>query len=66
MRLLILGAGGVGSAVAKIAARRPFLEHVLLADYDLTRAQRAARPSATRGWRQRGWTPRTPPRSPGC
>ncbi|HEX8095900.1 saccharopine dehydrogenase family protein [Jatrophihabitans sp.] len=42
MRLLILGAGGVGSAVAKIAARRPFLEHVLLADYDLGRAQRAA------------------------
>jgi saccharopine dehydrogenase-like NADP-dependent oxidoreductase len=42
VRLLILGAGGVGSAVAKIAARRPFLEHVLLADYDLGRAQRAA------------------------
>jgi saccharopine dehydrogenase (NAD+, L-lysine forming) len=42
MRLLILGAGGVGSAVARIAARRPFLEHVLLADYDLGRAQRAA------------------------
>ncbi len=42
MRLLILGAGGVGSAVAKIAARRPFFDHVLLADYDLARAQRAA------------------------
>ena len=42
MRLLILGAGGVGSAVAKIAARRPFFEHVLLADHDLGRAQRAA------------------------
>ncbi|HEX8304579.1 MAG TPA: saccharopine dehydrogenase NADP-binding domain-containing protein, partial [Jatrophihabitans sp.] len=42
MRLLILGAGGVGSAVARIAARRPFLEHVLLADYDLGRAERAA------------------------
>jgi saccharopine dehydrogenase-like NADP-dependent oxidoreductase len=42
VRLLILGAGGVGSAVAKIAARRPFLEHALLADYDLDRAQRAA------------------------
>ena len=42
MRLLILGAGGVGSAVARIAARRPFLEHVLLADYDLGRPQRAA------------------------
>ena len=42
MRVLILGAGGVGSAVAKIAARRPFFEHVLLADYDLGRAKRAA------------------------
>ena len=42
MRVLILGAGGVGSAVAKIAARRPFFEHVLLADYDLGRAERAA------------------------
>jgi saccharopine dehydrogenase (NAD+, L-lysine-forming) len=41
MRLLILGAGGVGSAAAKIAARRPFLEHVVLADYDVRRAQRA-------------------------
>ena len=35
MRVLMLGAGGVGSAVAKIAARRPFLEHLVLADYDL-------------------------------
>ncbi|MDQ2748794.1 MAG: saccharopine dehydrogenase NADP-binding domain-containing protein [Actinomycetota bacterium] len=42
MRLLILGAGGVGSAAALIAARRQFLTHVVLADYDLARAQRAA------------------------
>ncbi|HJQ43772.1 MAG TPA: saccharopine dehydrogenase C-terminal domain-containing protein [Jatrophihabitantaceae bacterium] len=42
MRLLILGAGGVGSAAALIAARRPFLTEVVLADYDLNRAQRAA------------------------
>ncbi|HST49091.1 saccharopine dehydrogenase family protein [Jatrophihabitans sp.] len=42
MRLLVLGAGGVGSAVARIAVRRPFLEHLLLADYDLARAERAA------------------------
>jgi len=42
MRLLILGAGGVGSAAVGIAARRPFLEHVLVADYDLDRAERAA------------------------
>jgi len=42
MKLLILGAGGVGSAAARIAARRPFLERVVLADYDLGRARRAA------------------------
>jgi saccharopine dehydrogenase-like NADP-dependent oxidoreductase len=41
MRVLILGAGGVGSAAVRIAARRPFLEHVLVADYDLDRARRA-------------------------
>lgn len=42
MKLLILGAGGVGSAAARIAARRPFLERVVVADYDLGRAERAA------------------------
>jgi saccharopine dehydrogenase (NAD+, L-lysine-forming) len=42
MKLLILGAGGVGSAAAKIAARRSFLEAVVVADYDLGRAQQAA------------------------
>lgn len=42
MRLLILGSGGVGSAAALIAARRPFLSHVVLADYDPSRAERAA------------------------
>ncbi len=41
MKLLILGAGGVGSAAAKIAARRPFLTQVVVADYDLGRATRA-------------------------
>ncbi|MCW2594397.1 MAG: Saccharopine dehydrogenase [Jatrophihabitans sp.] len=42
MRLLILGAGGVGSAAARIAARRAFISHVVLADYDLGRAEAAA------------------------
>jgi saccharopine dehydrogenase-like NADP-dependent oxidoreductase len=42
MRMLVLGTGGVGSAAALIAARRPFLKHVVLADYELPRAQRAA------------------------
>ena len=46
MRALILGAGGVGSAAALIAARRPFFEAVVVADYDLGRAERAV--AATR------------------
>jgi saccharopine dehydrogenase-like NADP-dependent oxidoreductase len=41
MRILVLGAGGVGSAVVRIAARRPFVTHAVVADYDLGRAQRA-------------------------
>ncbi len=38
MRLLILGAGGVGSAAARITARRRFATHVVVADYDLSPA----------------------------
>ena len=34
MRILVLGTGGVGSAVARIATRRPFFEQCALADYD--------------------------------
>jgi saccharopine dehydrogenase-like NADP-dependent oxidoreductase len=40
MRILVVGAGGVGSAFAPIAARRAFFEHVVIADYDATRAER--------------------------
>jgi saccharopine dehydrogenase (NAD+, L-lysine-forming) len=41
MRILLVGAGGVGTAFARIAARRPFAE-LIIGDYDLGRAQRAA------------------------
>ena len=41
MRILLVGAGGVGSAIARIAARRSFAE-LLVADYDTGRATRAA------------------------
>jgi saccharopine dehydrogenase-like NADP-dependent oxidoreductase len=41
MRILLVGAGGVGTAFARIAARRPFAE-LVIADYDLSRAQHAA------------------------
>ncbi|WP_367048397.1 saccharopine dehydrogenase C-terminal domain-containing protein [Streptomyces sp. Je 1-332] len=42
MRILIVGAGGVGTAAAGIAARRDFFEHCVVADYVLDRAVRAA------------------------
>src|ERR1700745_1794510 len=41
MRILLVGAGGVGTAFARIAARRPFAE-LVIADYALGGAQRAA------------------------
>ncbi len=41
MRVLLVGAGGVGTAFARIAARRGFAD-LVIADYDLGRAQRAA------------------------
>ena len=41
MRILLVGAGGVGSAVVPIAARRDFFEGMVVADYDQGRAERA-------------------------
>ncbi|MEW2516583.1 saccharopine dehydrogenase family protein [Actinacidiphila alni] len=41
MRVLLVGAGGVGSAVVRIAARRDFLDHMVVADYDPARAETA-------------------------
>ncbi len=42
MRILLIGAGGVGAAFAAIAARRDFFEAVVIADYDGPKAERAA------------------------
>ncbi|GAB2934103.1 saccharopine dehydrogenase family protein [Nonomuraea fastidiosa] len=41
MRILLVGAGGVGTAITRIAARRPFFDHMVVADYDLPRAKAA-------------------------
>ncbi|MER7948758.1 saccharopine dehydrogenase C-terminal domain-containing protein [Streptomyces sp. NPDC096079] len=41
MRVLLVGAGGVGTAVTRIAARRDFLTHMVVADYDPARAEAA-------------------------
>jgi len=50
MRILLVGAGGVGDAFAKIIARRTFFEHVIVCDYDLARAERTvATVAATHG-----------------
>ena len=42
MRIVVVGAGGVGSAFARIAARRDFFEACVLADLDSNRARHAA------------------------
>ncbi|HEY7947413.1 MAG TPA: saccharopine dehydrogenase NADP-binding domain-containing protein, partial [Acidimicrobiales bacterium] len=42
MRVLLVGAGGVGTAFARIAARREVFEHIVVADNALERAQRTA------------------------
>ena len=42
MRVLVVGAGGVGGAFAHIAARRGSFEKVVIADYDRERAEKAA------------------------
>jgi saccharopine dehydrogenase-like NADP-dependent oxidoreductase len=41
VRILLVGAGGVGSAVTRIAARRPFFEALVVADHDPARAEKA-------------------------
>ncbi|MEY4398612.1 MAG: hypothetical protein RLZ53_1188, partial [Actinomycetota bacterium] len=38
MRILLVGAGGVGNAIAKIAATRNFFEQIVVADYNQQRA----------------------------
>ncbi len=40
MRILVVGSGGVGDAVARIAARRDFFELLVVADMDAARAER--------------------------
>jgi saccharopine dehydrogenase (NAD+, L-lysine forming) len=42
VRILLVGAGGVGGAFAAIAARRDFYETLVVADYDEVRAEKAA------------------------
>lgn len=39
MKVLLVGVGGVGEAIAVMAARRPWLEKMVLADYNKARAE---------------------------
>jgi len=39
MKVLLVGSGGVGEAIAVIAKDRPFIEQIVLCDFDLERAQ---------------------------
>lgn len=39
MRILLIGAGGVGDAIAKVAAERSFYKLFVVSDFDLTRAE---------------------------
>lgn len=41
MKILLIGAGGVGSAAAKLLAERQFFDALVVADYDLAKAQAA-------------------------
>ena len=42
MRVLLLGAGTVGEAIARVSAGREWLEHTVVADYDAARAAQVA------------------------
>ena len=64
MKVLLVGVGGVGEAIAVIAKDRPWMEQMVLADYNLrTRqgsAREARRPASSPS---SGWTPATRSRS---
>jgi saccharopine dehydrogenase (NAD+, L-lysine-forming) len=42
VRILVIGSGGVGSALGPIVQRRSFFERIVFADYELERAEAAA------------------------
>ena len=41
MRILLVGAGGVGDAIVKIAASRDFFDIMVVSDYDFSRAEKS-------------------------
>ena len=62
MRILLVGAGGVGSAFTAIAARRDFFDLCVVADYDEARSRRAVEAlSSTARATTGSWPPRSTP-----
>jgi saccharopine dehydrogenase-like NADP-dependent oxidoreductase len=55
MRLYIVGAGGVGNALARLLATRNFYDHVVIADYDPKRSEAAVSWIAERHPDKRGF-----------
>jgi saccharopine dehydrogenase (NAD+, L-lysine forming) len=41
VKILMIGAGGVGTAAVGIATRRDFFDLLVVSDYDVARAERA-------------------------
>ena len=48
MRILMIGAGGVGDAAARIAVERDFFESFVVADHDRARAEATVAPATGR------------------
>lgn len=48
MRVLLIGVGGVGEAIAVMADRRPWLDEMVLADFDERRCKKVRRRLSTR------------------
>ena len=46
MKVLVIGAGGVGEAIARMAETRAWVEQMVLADYNLERAREVLGPDA--------------------
>ena len=64
VRVLVVGTGGVGSAVAPIAARRDFFERIVFADIDRASRSRSSSGSLTHASARPSSTRPTPTRSP--
>ena len=57
MKVLLVGVGGVGEAIAVMADKHPWLEKMVLADYNKARAEEVQARSMTQHTsRRNSWT----------